>query len=200
MPPRFIAWPNEALPASIALFWDCQEKLRTGTRERRLQITHDHATARQGNIRGRAALQIDRPHCDGARAGTLLWSAEHSTHLVQTGHSRSQYLALAGGAASLCRLFTAKDRRRLHVQPYVRGGLWIHRRVQQEGRANNDPRARYPSIDPGAELFARRDAGDGSPVPAPAAWARAGFDPSHLHWPGLEYRVQFLLFAQEHSP
>ena len=75
-------------------------------------------------------------------------------------------------------------------------GYGYYRRLPSACRSLDDRGARHPAIDPGAQLSARRDAGDGLAGAHAPAWHRDGRHPADLHRPGVEPGLQLLFLAQ----
>ena len=108
-------------------------------------------------------------------------------------------LAVRARPAALRLLLHRPHRRCLSAQPRLRRRLWLLRRLSSARRSVHDRRAGHPAVDSGAQLSARRHAGDGLALAHAPARRRDGRHPAHLHRPGLEHGLQLLLLHPQHS-
>ena len=129
----------------------------------------------------------------------LLRGAGSGAHLVWPVQSSRRDLARSDETSGLRGVFAAANHRRLHALARLHAGLRLRRRLQSARRAHHDSAARHPAVDSGAQLSARRDAGDGGAVSQSPDRRGDGRNSAHLHRPGLEHGLQLLLFAEEHS-
>ncbi len=120
-------------------------------------------------------------------------------HLVRAFQPSHRDFARSHQASAVRCLLAAANRSCLRALACLHVGVWLRSRLQPEGRTHHDSAARHSAVDPGAQLPARRNAGDGGAVSASSAWGRDGRYPAHLHGSSVEHGFQLLLVPEEHS-
>ncbi len=116
--------------------------------------------------------------------------------VARSGGAARAHFAKPARSSAVRVVLPRPHQRRVRAEPGLRAGVRLHRGEFAPRGNGAGSAARHFAIDSGAEFLARRDARDGGDFSAQPVRRRTRLDLADLHRTSLEYRVQFLFFAE----